>query len=254
MTVTTVARSQFKSFLNTGTTLSPVWSVVGSGVTTGKIAYNPKTLQEIYIDQTTGVTEVQSYMPNYPIEATCKQGDPVYNLVDNLRVNRSILDAAHVDMLNVWLYETPVSGQYPAERQSVSIQIESFGGDGGVVNKIAYQLNFLGASIQGFYNPVSGVFTPVPILASLSSLVLGAGPLVLSPVFSSSQLFYTTTTVNSTDTITAVANNGGTIVIKNGVTTVTNGGSATWVTGANTVTVQVTVGTEVNTYTIIVTK
>jgi hypothetical protein len=159
MTVTTVARSQFKSFLNTTPLAAATYNVIGQGVTTGKIAYNPKTLQEIYVDQTTGTTEVESYMPNYPIEATCKQGDPVFNFIDAIRMNRSILDNAHTDMVNVWLYQTPVGGAYPAEKQPVSIQIENFGGDGGVVNKINYTINFLGAATAGTFNPTTATFT-----------------------------------------------------------------------------------------------
>ena len=251
MTVTTVARSQFKTFMNTGTPSVPVWSVIGSGVSTGKIAYNPKILQELYIDQTTGFTDVMSYMPNYPIEAICRAGDLVFNAVDTIRINRSILDAAHVDIVNVWLYEGNVSGQYPAERQTVSVQINDYGGDGGNVNKISYTLNFIGAPIPGFFNPTGGVFTPIPTLASLATLTIGA--LTLTPTFSSAQLFYTATDAAASELLNSTANNAGTIVQKNGVTTVAQNGSATWVTGANTVTFQVTVGTEVNTYTVVVT-
>ena len=159
MTVTTVARSQFKSFLNVTPLAGATYNVLGPGITTSKISYTPKTLQEIYVDQTTGVTEVESYMPNFPIEATCKAGDPVFNFIDSIRINRSILDNAHTDMVNVWLYQTPTGQKYPAEDQPVSIQINDFGGDGGVVNKINYTINFIGAPTPGFFNPTTLAFT-----------------------------------------------------------------------------------------------
>jgi hypothetical protein len=160
--VTSIPRSQFKSFLNTGTSLSPVWSPIGTGVTTAKIAYNPKTLQEIYITDNTGTTEVESYMPNFPVEMTAKVNDPVFEFVDALRRSRAILADAHANMVNVWLYETAVGGAYPAENQSVSIQVENTGGDGGTVLKLNYQINFLGAPVLGTFNPSTGTFTANP--------------------------------------------------------------------------------------------
>ena len=44
------------------------------------------------------------------------------------------------------------------------------------------------------------------------------------------------------------------VEIKNGDTAVTNGGTATWIDGANVVTIKVTNGTTVRTYKVTVTK
>lgn len=90
--------------------------------------------------------------------------------------------------------------------------------------------------------------------ASLSSLTIGS--LVLSPTFAKGKLAYTTTTTNDSDTITATATDtdNATVVIKNGSTTVESGNAATWVTGANYVTITVTNGTESRVYSVTVTK
>lgn len=89
--------------------------------------------------------------------------------------------------------------------------------------------------------------------ATLSALTLGS--LTLSPEFSSDKTEYTATTSNSTNTITAVpTDSNATVEIKNGDTVITSGSSATWSEGSNTVTVKVTNGSAVKTYTVTVTK
>ncbi len=156
---TKVKRSQFKTFLNTGTTQAPTWSLLGDGITSGSISYNPQTAEEIYIHQDSGTTEVESYKPNMPVEATVIKGDAAFDFIDNLRRTRAVLTAAHAEIVNVWLYEPPTAGAYPAEKQAVSIQIDEFGGDGGAAAKIKYTINYLGDPVAGTFNPETSTFT-----------------------------------------------------------------------------------------------
>jgi len=151
-----IKRSEFRLFIDTTPAGSPTWSLVGDGVTTGTVNYNPESTTETYIHQDSATTSLERYAPNMPIEATAINGDAVFEFVDNLRRTRAVLAAAETDALLVYLYETPVSGdQYPAELQPVAIQIDSFGGDGGVSNKINFTVNFRGPSTIGLYD-VSG--------------------------------------------------------------------------------------------------
>lgn len=89
--------------------------------------------------------------------------------------------------------------------------------------------------------------------ARLASLSIGS--LTLSPAFNKSIMYYTATTSNATNAITAVAMDGeATIEIDVDDTPVANGASATWAEGANEVSVVVTSGGETETYTVVVTK
>jgi len=157
-----VKRSQVKSFLNTGTITVPVWSLIGDGVAAATINYNPQTVDETYIHQDSGTTEVESYKPTMPVAAKAVAGNVVFDFVDNLRVTRAVLDAAHTEIVNVWLYETPALNEYPAEKQSVGIQIDDFGGDGGTTTVINYTINYLGDPVLGTFNPTTLAFTPNP--------------------------------------------------------------------------------------------
>ena len=97
---------------------------------------------------------------------------------------------------------------------------------------------------------------PMPIYpmydARLASLTIGALDLV--PVFNKSTFSYTLTTANASNTITAVPKDGeATVEILVNTVAHTNGTAATWNAGENTVEVNVTMGTETETYTVIVT-
>ena len=89
--------------------------------------------------------------------------------------------------------------------------------------------------------------------AKLSALTIGS--LVLDPEFDEDVFEYATTTSNSTNKITATAEDGATVTILNGETPVESGESATWEDGANTVTITVEKeGYEDGVYTVVVTK
>jgi len=159
MTEIKVKRSQVQSFLLTSNT-PETWSLIGNGVTTGTINYNPETSSETYINQDSGTTEVEKYAPNLPVESVAIKGNAAFDFVDALRKSRATLDAAHAYLMNVWLYETPANtDQYPAEKQEISIQIDSFGGDGGVATRINYTINFIGDPVTGKYDVSLGTFT-----------------------------------------------------------------------------------------------
>jgi len=133
--------------------------LINSGVTTGAINYNPRTSEEQYIAEDNASVVVEGYAPNMPIEAACVSGDDVFEFVDTLRKARAILDDAETDVVNVWLYETPTGTAYPAEKQEVSIQIDSFGGDGGVAARINYTINYIGDPVVGMFDTANNTFT-----------------------------------------------------------------------------------------------
>ena len=89
--------------------------------------------------------------------------------------------------------------------------------------------------------------------ARLSGLTIGV--LTLTPTFDPDTTEYTATTTNATNTITATPEGeDAEVTILNGETPVTNGTAATWVDGANTVTITAKNGTAQKVYTVTVTK
>ena len=254
---TKVRRSLVKSFLNTGTILSPVWSLIGDGVTAAKVGYAPKDLDETYIHENVAEISVESYAPKMPVEMTVKEEDPTFIYIDTMRYARAILDNAVTQLVNVYLYQTPSLNFYIAELNTVAIQIDDFGGEGGGVAKINYTINYQGAPTYGQFNPLTLAFIAQPALAVLATMVIGS--VTLTPVFASNKylLYYSGSVLNAvtTVTMTSTCSAAGAVVLqKNGVTTIGQGAAATLSVGVNHLTIQVTVGSEVVTYCIDITR
>lgn len=154
-----IKRSQVQSFLNTTPLSTATYKLIGEGVTTGKVNYNPKTSEETYVHEDSATIAVESYAPTLPVEMTAVSGDAAFTFIDTLRKNRSVLSDAETDIVNVWMYESGGPTAYPAEKQTVSIQIDDFGGDGGQAVKINYTINFVGAPVVGTFNASTKAFT-----------------------------------------------------------------------------------------------
>lgn len=159
MTTAKVKRSEFRTFIDVDPGYED-WALIGEGVTTGEIAYNPEISEEVYIHEDSGSAEVERYAPNMPIEAVAMNGDDVFEFIDGLRKNRATLDDAHTQIVNVWMYETPEGTSYPAELQEVTISIDSFGGEGGASSKINYTIHYRGDPVSGDFDTSALTFTP----------------------------------------------------------------------------------------------
>jgi hypothetical protein len=120
---------------------------------------NPKVTEETYIHLDSASISVDSYAPKMPVEGSAKNGDEVFEYVDNLRKTRAVLTDAETDVVNVWMYESGGPTAYPAEKQPVAISVEEFGGEGGVATKIKYTINFIGPAVVGTFNASTKVFT-----------------------------------------------------------------------------------------------
>lgn len=155
-----VKRSEFQTFLDITPSTTATYVLLGEGVTTGKLSYNPKTLEETYIHEDSATITLESYAPTMPVEQTAISGDDVFDYIDELRIARAVLADAETHICNVWMYESGGPGTYPAEEQDVSVQIDDFGGEGGTAVKINYTLNFIGDPVPGTFNASGNVFTP----------------------------------------------------------------------------------------------
>lgn len=250
-----VKRSLFRSFLNVGTLVSPDWALIGAGVTSGSIGYNPKVEEVTYIHEDSATITVESYAPKFPLETIAIAGDDVYDYVDALRKSRGVLSSAETEVTNVWMYRTPISGYYEAEKQACSVQLDEFGGDGGATAKVNYTVNFVGEPVSGRFNPTTKVWSLLnaPAANTLTTLTLGSG--TLSPLFATdeSNLFYTTSIAAASVTVSS-ALSGATIVQKCNGVVVNQGDAATLVLGSNTITIDVTVSAVTYTYVIQATR
>lgn len=158
-TTGSIKRSLFATFLNTTPDAAATYYKIGDGVSDAQIQYNPKITEEHYVHEDNASKSVDGYAPTMPVSAIVINGDEVFEFIDNLRKTRAILDDAETDIVNVWLYETGGPGAYPAEKQTVCIQIDDFGGPGGDPARIGYTLNYVGDPTTGTFDTGDSSFT-----------------------------------------------------------------------------------------------
>jgi hypothetical protein len=155
-----IKRSLFAIFMNTTpSTETATYALMGQGITSQKVDYGPETSDETYVSEDSGTTDVESYKPKISTQQTAIQGDSVFDFVDGLRQKRAVLGDARTDIVMVNLYGTATTGAYPAEKNTVSIQIDDFGGDGGKSVEINYTVNMVGNPVKGTFNPTTKTFT-----------------------------------------------------------------------------------------------
>lgn len=161
MTSVSVPREKIAHFLNTTPDAAATYALIGDGVTSLDVSMNPKTVEEQYIHESVGVTEIVGYQPNATVEASAKFGDSVFDFVDGLRNDQAIGEDAKTDIVEVFLYKTEVTGTWPALKWNVSIQVDSGpGGAAGELAKLNYTINFNSSPTKGMFNPSTKAFTP----------------------------------------------------------------------------------------------
>ena len=251
-----IKRSLIKHFLNTGTPSVPVWSLISAGVPAGVVNMNPGVVTETYIGDDNATIQVESYAPTMAIDATAINTDEVYEWLDAARIGRDVLEDVETELVNVWLYETPALGYYYAEKQDVSVQCDSFGGEGGKAARLAYTINYIGDPVLGSYSPTEEAFVAAPIDTILTTLVIDS--VTLTPLFATdkSWLWYAGSVANGITTVTMDSTLAGATIVQrdDAGTPVAQGDPASLNVGANDLTVTVTVGAEESVYTIRITR
>lgn len=161
-----VKSSQFVTYLNVtpesphvlGSALA-TYALLGPGVTKADIGLNPEITEEQFIGEDSGSSSLDAYGPTMPIEQIAILGDPVFNFVDQLRLDLAILGDAETDLINVELYETPISpGVYPASQHKVAILIGDFGDAAGSPIVLPWTGNYVGTHVRGSFTVATGVF------------------------------------------------------------------------------------------------
>ena len=153
-------RSAFKMFLNTTPKETTAdYGIIGPGVTELSIAYNPQTSTNQYIHEDVANTDMTGYQPNAPVTGQAVPGDPVFDFVNEMKDDLPIGSDAYTDVVLVDVFGTATGGAYPATKQPVSIQIDSYGGAATDPLSIGYTINWRGTGIKGTFNPSTKTFT-----------------------------------------------------------------------------------------------
>lgn len=153
-------RSAFMLFLDTSETSgTEKYEQVGDGVTELTISYNPQTTTEQYINQDNANTEITGYQPNAPVTSQVVKEDPAFKYINTMRKKLPTMSGAYSNVVMVDIFDKVTGENYPATKQPVSIQIDSYGGAAADPLSISYTLNWRGNGIDGTFNPSTKTFT-----------------------------------------------------------------------------------------------
>lgn len=152
-------RSSALMFVNTKPKATADYALIGDGVTELTISYNPQTSTEQYIHQDTANTELTGYQPNAPVTSQAVKGDKAFEYINGIRKTLPIGSDAHTDIVMIDKYDLEGDGPYPATKQPVSIQIDSYGGAATDPLSIAYTINWCGEGTAGTFDIDSMKFT-----------------------------------------------------------------------------------------------
>lgn len=152
-------RSEFRTFLNTGTAAAPNWVLEGRFASEMTAQMNPQTTTVQDVTQDTAETDITGYQPSIAVSKSVSKTDPTYEYINDIRRHRKILSEAYGQILNVDVFDKQSDGSYPAELQDVSIQIDSFGGSASDPLTIGYTLNYRGDPTLGKATIANGKVT-----------------------------------------------------------------------------------------------
>jgi hypothetical protein len=154
-----IKRSLLAIYLDTTPSSTATYVLEGKGVDEMGIDMSPKTESYTDVTQDTATTDLVGYEPKSTGKKRVDKSDAAFTYLNTLRRNRSVGADAITNIVIVDLWETPTAGAYPAEKQSVTVSVSSWGGSGGDNLTLEYEYGFRGDATKGTFNPTTKTFT-----------------------------------------------------------------------------------------------
>ena len=134
-----ITREQFVSYLNTTPAgESETWSLLGIGITSYGIAYNPQVTTEKWIIHKGATSSLDSYQRQGDVSQKCYKGDPVFEYVNGIRRKNGIGAEVQTTVLDIDRYDSTVEGTFKATKSDVIIAITNYMAEDAVIEYTIY--------------------------------------------------------------------------------------------------------------------
>ena len=152
-----IKRSQIATFIDTTPNSSATYKILGVGISSYGISYNPQTEQEQWIINDNATTSVTGMQKSGEVEQRMYKGDPCFEFVNGLRDKTGA--ECETTALDVDMWDA-TNSTYKAKKQDITIAVTSYGGE--VNASIGYTIYYNGDPIEGTVTIADGVptFTP----------------------------------------------------------------------------------------------
>jgi len=158
-----VMREKIQHYLNTGTTGSPVWSLINEGVSSLTTNFNPESEEEAYIADAASTKYTTGLAVETTFDMNRVKGDAANDKIFALVWGRKIGTDADSELLTVNYAATPTStDKYPAIKDTINIIYNSLGDEAIKPLKIGVTLGHQGDPVVGTYDVSDAAFTATP--------------------------------------------------------------------------------------------
>lgn len=153
-----IERKYLAHFINTAVTGEAAYARLGKDLEEYSAELSAEVEKKKNILGETSVM-VTSYEKSGSVEPYyAEKGDALFERLQAIIDNGSVLDDCNTDVVEVKLWETETSGAFPATREKAVIEITSYGGD-NTGYQIPFNIHYTGEKEQGTFNPSTKTFT-----------------------------------------------------------------------------------------------
>jgi hypothetical protein len=163
MTNETVMRSQIADYLNTSTTETPSYALMGVGFNTLDENPNAQTDSKTYVHQKSQSTQIKSYQTQFPFDTDLIVDEAAVMALYAIGRDQKTGKDAELEYVRVDLFK-PVTGEgientYQARKFTVAVGVSSIAGAGGETVKVTGTLFGVGDAVQGTFNTSTKTFS-----------------------------------------------------------------------------------------------
>jgi len=163
MTEVRMMRSKMRHYINTGTTATPVWSLLNKGVGTLTTNFNPEVENDSGIADESKSKYTTGLAPETSFDMNVVRGNLANDKIFGICWARSIGSDAEFEFLTVDLGATPTgtapNQAWPAQTETVNEAYNSRGDEAVKPLKIGVTLGHIGDVINGTFIPATATFT-----------------------------------------------------------------------------------------------
>ena len=141
-----ITREQFASFLDTTPEASSeTWGLIGVGITSYGIAFNPQVTTEKWIIHKAATSSLESYQRQGDVSQQCYKGDPIFEYINELRRTCGIGAKVQTSVLDVDMWDK-TGNAYKATKSDAIIAITNYMAENAVIE---YTIYYNGDPVDG---------------------------------------------------------------------------------------------------------
>lgn len=158
-----IKREEIASYLDTTPSASETWALIGIGITSYGVAFNPQVTTEKWIINANANSNLDSYQKQGDVSQKCYSGDPVFEYINGLRRTSATGSDVETEILDIDIYDEVSEGVYNATKHSCAIAISNYMAEEAVIE---YSVYYNGDPVLGTVSYVD----EVPVFTETASI------------------------------------------------------------------------------------